>query len=159
MLHYHQLRHVMKHYIPLTNSRYIALRYPFPSRYLTLCRAIRCHTRVYRHQQPFECISIFSSAIFPPDIHGPSVINVTIDTILRVNITATDRNGDSLTFLAEDVPADAIFVNTSRWLLMKWTPVSIAKVNTLLLSNVCSTSIVLDLLVFVLLSRAHVSHH
>lgn len=68
------------------------------------------------------------SANFPPKILGPKVINATIGQAIEVKITAEHNSSDFFVFTVNNLPDVIILANTSRYLLIRWTPTSLQKV-------------------------------
>ena len=95
---------------------------------LLLCAVVRFTVALESHVGIHKLISL-STALLPPTISGPEVINATIGTSLQTNISARSHNGKSLTFYADGLPPDVTLVNTSKWLYMKWAPSSIVRVS------------------------------
>lgn len=72
------------------------------------------------------CLSI--SANFPPKILGPKVINATVGQAVEVKITAEHNSSDFFVFKVNNLPDVEILANTTRYLLIRWTPTSLQKV-------------------------------
>ena len=68
------------------------------------------------------------SAKFPPKILGPKVINATVGQTIEVKITAEHNASDFFVFTVNNLPDVIILANTSRYLLIRWTPTSLQKV-------------------------------
>ena len=70
--------------------------------------------------------SFLSSANTPPEISGPTEVNVTLNQQTEFYITAKDADNDTVTLDIEDLPPGASFDNaTGRFV---WTPVNATNV-------------------------------
>ena len=73
-------------------------------------------------------LNVSFSANFPPKILGPEVINATVGQAIEVKITAEHNSSDFFVFTVNNLPDVIILANTSRYLLIRWTPTSLQKV-------------------------------
>lgn len=67
-------------------------------------------------------------ANYPPKIHGPQVINATINQAIYLNVTAEHNSSEHFVFKVNSFPGFEVIANTSQYLVIRWKPISLQKV-------------------------------
>lgn len=75
-------------------------------------------------------------ASLPPRIHGPNVINATINQTIELNITAEHNSSDYFVFTVWNFPNVEIVANTSQYLVIRWQPKSTQTVSHHIASSI-----------------------
>lgn len=79
---------------------------------------------------------VLFAASFPPRIHGPNVINATINQTIELNITAEHNSSDYFVFTVWNFPNVEIVANTSQYLVIRWQPKSTQTVSYHIASSI-----------------------
>ena len=70
------------------------------------------------------CVPLFIAASLPPELTGPTSMNVTVGETAEMTIEGSDGNGDVISFLSRETPDGATFQTFSAHATFSWTPTS-----------------------------------
>ena len=65
----------------------------------------------------------------PPQVSGPTLLNVTVGEKIEIMLYATDADGDNVTLYVRETPANSTFSTSGNEAVFKWTPATLSSVN------------------------------